>query len=120
ASATNVTVTDTLPAPLTYLSATTSQGSCSEAGGVVTCLLGTMANAGTAAITILTIPGAPGTISNTANVSADQTDPNLANNTSTWNETVVAATSVKLQSFSAHLGQDKSGANRVLLTWKTG
>jgi uncharacterized repeat protein (TIGR01451 family) len=120
ASATNVTVTDTLPSPLTYLSSTATQGSCSEAGGVVTCLLGTMANAGTATISILTLPGAPGMISNTANVAADQTDPNLTNNTSTWNETVVAPTSVKLQSFSAHLSTDKSGASRVLLMWKTG
>ncbi len=120
ASATNVTVTDTLPSPLTYLSSTSTQGSCSEAGGVVTCLLGTMANAGTVTISILTIPGAPGVISNTANVTADQTDPNLTNNTSTWNETVVAPTSVKLQSFSAHLSTDKSGASRVLLMWKTG
>ncbi|MFZ0808925.1 MAG: C25 family cysteine peptidase, partial [Candidatus Sulfotelmatobacter sp.] len=120
ASATNVTVTDTLPSPLTYLSSNTTQGSCSEAGGVVTCLLGTMANAGTATISILAIPGAPGVIANTANVTADQTDPNLTNNTSTWNETVVAPTSVKLQSFSAHLSTDKSGASRVLLMWKTG
>ena len=78
ASATNVTVTDTLPSPLTYLSSNTTQGSCSEAGGVVTCLLGTMANAGTATISILAIPGAPGVIANTANVTADQTDPNLS------------------------------------------
>lgn len=120
ASATNVTVTDTLPSSVTYLNYTASQGSCSEAGGVVTCLLGTMANAGTASITVLTMPGTPGMVSNTANVSADQTDPNLTNNTSTWDETVVAATSVKLQSFSAHLSADRNGASHVLLTWKTG
>ena len=120
ASATNVTVTDTLPSTLTYLSSTTTQGSCSEAGGTVTCLLGTMANAGTATITILTLPTAAGQISNTASVTADQNDSNLNNNSSTWVETVISPTSVKLQSFSAHIGTDKNGASRALLIWKTG
>jgi len=120
ASATNVTVTDTLPSSVTYLSSTSTLGTCSEAGGIVSCLLGTMPNAGTATITILTIPGQPGVISNTATVTADQTDPSLANNTSTQNEVVVAPTRVTLESFSAHYGTDKNGANRVVLTWKTG
>src|SRR4029077_4292204 len=120
ASATNVTVTDTLPSSVTYLSSTSTVGTCSEAGGIVTCLLGTMANAGTATITILTIPGQPGVISNTATITADQTDPNLANNTSTQNEIVVAPTRITLRSFSARYGTDKNGANRVMLNWKTG
>jgi uncharacterized repeat protein (TIGR01451 family) len=120
ASATNVTVTDTLPSVVTYLSSTTTQGSCSEAGGTVTCLLGTMANAGTATITILTIPGTPGVVSNTATVTADQTDPTPANNTSTQTETITYPTKITLQSFTARLGTDKNGSSRVLLTWKTG
>jgi uncharacterized repeat protein (TIGR01451 family) len=120
APATNVTVTDTLPSVVTYLSTSTTQGSCSEAGGTVTCLLGTMANAGTATISILTLPNTPGFASNTATVSADQTDPTPANNTSTQSETITAPTRITLQSFSAHTGTDKNGANRVVLTWKTG
>ena len=120
ASATNVTVTDTLPSVVTYLSISTTQGSCSEAGGTVVCLLGTMANAGTATISILTIPNAAGVVSNTATVTADQTDSNLANNTSTQSETITAPTRITLQSFSAHSGSDKNGANRMVLTWKTG
>ncbi len=120
ASATNVTVTDTLPSVVTYLSTSTTQGSCSEAGGTVTCLLGTMANAVTATISILTIPEQPGIVTNTATVAADQTDPNPTNNTSTQTETITAPTRIALQSFSAHMGTDKNGASRVVLTWKTG
>jgi len=120
ATATTVTVADTLPSSLTYLSSTTTQGTCSEAGGTVTCLLGSMANAVTATITILTIPEQPGVVSNTATVTADQTDPNLTNNSSTWSETVTAPTSIKLQSFSAYSGTDQNGTSRVILTWKTG
>ena len=121
APATNVTVTDTLPSTVTYLQSTTTQGSCSEAGGSVTCLLGTMANGASATVTILTIPGQPGVISNTATVfSPDQTDPNTSNNSSTQNEVVVAPTKITLRSFSAQYGNDKNGASRVVLTWKTG
>ena len=119
ASATTVNVQDTLPSTATYLSSTSTQGTCSEAGGVVTCQLGTMANAGTATVTILTLPVQPGIISNTATVTADQTDPVPSNNSSTINVTVVAPTRVTLKSFSAHFGNDKNGANRVVLTWKT-
>jgi uncharacterized repeat protein (TIGR01451 family) len=119
ADATNVTVTDTLPSVMTYLSANTTQGSCSEAGGTVTCLLGTVTSTSTATVSILTIPGIPGVFSNTATVSADQTDSNLANNSSTQSEMVIAATSITLTSFSAHAGADKSGATRVALSWKT-
>ena len=54
ASATNVTVMDSVPSVMTYESSSSTQGSCSEAGGTVTCLLGTMPNGGTATISILT------------------------------------------------------------------
>jgi uncharacterized repeat protein (TIGR01451 family) len=123
ASATTVQVMDTLPSSLTYLSSTvtpSTQGTCSEAGGSVTCQLGTMANLATATISILTIPEQSGMISNTATVTADQTDPNPSNNSSTWLETVTAPTQITLQSFSAYSGTDKNGASRVILTWKTG
>jgi len=120
ASATNVTVTDTLPSSVTYLASTSTQGACSEAGATVTCLLGTMANAGTATISILTIPGTPGVITNTATVDADQNDPNQINNTSSASVTVVAPTRITLLSFAAHYGTDKTGTQRVVLAWKTG
>ena len=120
ASATNVTVTDPLPSAVTFLSATTTAGTCSEAGGTVTCLLGTMANAGTATVTILTLAGMPGVIVNIATVSADQTDPNLLNNISAQTETITNSTRIQLQSFAARTIPDKTGANRVVLFWKTG
>jgi uncharacterized repeat protein (TIGR01451 family) len=120
ASATNVTVTDPLPSGVTYLSATSTIGTCSQAGGTVTCLLGTMANAATATVTIVTLAGSPGVASNTASVTADQTDPILTNNSSTQSETINAPTNIRLQSFAARLGKDKTGANRTVLFWKTG
>ena len=120
APATNVMVTDPLPSDFTFLSANTTAGTCSEAGGTVTCSLGTMANAANATVTILTLTGAPGTATNTATVSANETDPNPNNNTSTQTEIITAATSIRLESFAVQFGKDKTGTNRVVLLWKTG
>ena len=117
ASATDVTVTDPLPSDVMYLQAITTAGTCSQANGTVTCQLGTMANGATATVTILTLAGAPGVAVNTASVIDDQmTSPN----TSTQTETITAATSVKLRSFTAQLVKDKSGAEHAVLVWKTG
>jgi uncharacterized repeat protein (TIGR01451 family) len=120
ASATDVIVTDPLPSSVTYLSATTTAGTCSEAGGTVTCLLGTMANAATATVTIVTLAGTQGQASNTATVSADQTDPVPTNNSSTQTESITAPTSIRLQAFAARMSKDETGAVRAILFWKTG
>jgi uncharacterized repeat protein (TIGR01451 family) len=120
ASATTVIVTDTLPSVMTYLASTTTTGTCSEAGGSVTCQLGTIANAGTATITITVVAGTPGVVSNTATVTADQIDPTPANNSSTQTETIVAPTSIMLTAFSARIVTDKTGAAHTMLSWKSG
>ena len=79
-SAPSVQLTDTLPAGVTFTSATPSQGTCSQASGTVTCALGTIANGGTATVTIVVAPQSQGSITNTASVSSSATDVNLANN----------------------------------------
>ena len=80
--ATGVTVTDTLPASVTFISATPSQGVCSEYCGVVTCNLGELAATSLATVTIVVIPVSPGVIYNTAQASANENDANPSNNTS--------------------------------------
>jgi uncharacterized repeat protein (TIGR01451 family) len=120
ASATNVTVIDPLPSQVNFLQVNSTIGTCSQADGTVTCLLGTMANAATATITILTLPVTEGTATNTATVSADQTDPVPANNSSTQTEYITYPTSIHLHSFVARVVKDKTGANRTVLLWKTG
>lgn len=116
ATATNVTVMDAVPTSETYLSSTTTQGTCSEANGTVTCLVGTMANGATVTITVLVIPNQAGQISNTATVTATQ-DPTTGS--STWVETVTQPTRIMLRSFTGYVSTDKSGANHVALLWKT-
>jgi len=87
-SATGVTATDTLPAELTYDSATPSQGTCSEAGGTITCDLGTLADVGTATIAITDTTGATGTVTNEASVTSSEGDPNATNNSASAQTTV--------------------------------
>src|SRR5262249_42434298 len=49
-AATSVTVTDTLPSGVTYKTAATTQGTCAQTAGTVTCNLGTLASGGSASV----------------------------------------------------------------------
>ncbi len=82
-TAKSVTVSHQLSSSVVFVSANSSQGNCSQAGGLVTANLGTMAVGATATITVVVIPTVQGTISSTANVTSSQTDPDLSNNSAT-------------------------------------
>jgi uncharacterized repeat protein (TIGR01451 family) len=77
--ATNVVVTDHLPARSTFVSATASQGSCTGSGPV-SCALGTVGAGATAQITVVVQPTAAGYITTRAAVKAQELDPFRANN----------------------------------------
>ncbi|HEY7427204.1 MAG TPA: DUF11 domain-containing protein [Gemmataceae bacterium] len=81
AAATGVVATDTLPAGVMFLSATPSQGSFDPGSGHWT--IGTLANGATATLQITGMVAAIGPITNAASVTADEIDPDLANNSST-------------------------------------
>jgi virginiamycin B lyase len=87
-TANGVTMTDSLLATLTFVSAAASQGSCS--GTVtVTCNLGSLSNGSSATVTIVVTPSQPGGISNTATVAANEHDPDTSNNSATQVTTIV-------------------------------
>jgi uncharacterized delta-60 repeat protein/uncharacterized repeat protein (TIGR01451 family) len=92
-AASGVTVTDQLPPSVTFVSATPSQGSCSESGGIVTCSLGTLGNGAAATVNIVVKPTTAGTITNTASVTAFDQDPNQGNNADSENTSVCRITS---------------------------
>jgi hypothetical protein len=71
--------TDRLPARSTFVSATSSQGSCTGTGPVA-CALGTLAAGATAQITVVVQPTAVGYITTRATAKADQLDPYRGNN----------------------------------------
>jgi uncharacterized repeat protein (TIGR01451 family) len=91
ADATGVTVTDQLPDGVTFNSASSSQGSCSQSGGMVTCDLGTLADGASATVTIKVTPQSPGEITNSASVESNEDDPAPGNNSDTEATTVNAA-----------------------------
>ena len=88
--ATGVTVSDPLPTSLTFVSATTSQGTFSYNNGTLTASLGSLADGASANVNVVTTvaASATGTVTNTATISGDQTDPYLANNTSSVTTTI--------------------------------
>jgi uncharacterized repeat protein (TIGR01451 family) len=87
--ASGVTLADTLPTNTSFKSAGTSQGSCSSSSGAVNCSLGGLANGASAKVTIVVVPKAKGTITNTASAhAASPPDPNGANNTASATVTV--------------------------------
>jgi uncharacterized repeat protein (TIGR01451 family) len=81
-SATGVSLNDALPAGATFVSATSSQGTCSGTGPV-TCSVGNLSSGASATITIVIKPPAVKTITNTASASCSETDSNPSNNTAT-------------------------------------
>ncbi|MCO6458200.1 MAG: DUF11 domain-containing protein [Pirellulaceae bacterium] len=89
-TATGVTVVDTLPAGVSFQSATASQGSFSEAAGVVTFDVGTLADGATATLSVVVTvnAGTVGTITNTAQVTSNELDENPNNNTASEPTTV--------------------------------
>jgi uncharacterized repeat protein (TIGR01451 family) len=78
----NVTFTDPLPAGVTFVSVTTSQGTCTG-GTTVTCNLGNFPAAGTASIEIVVRTGGAAILTNTASISSTSPDPLPANNVAT-------------------------------------
>ena len=89
--ATGVTVTDTLPAGATVISATPTQGqACTVAGQSVSCALGGL-QAGASAQVVLIVKlaaGASASLVNSAAVGGEQPDPDPSNNTDAVTTTI--------------------------------
>lgn len=82
-SATNVVVTHQLPQGMIFISATNSQGTWSQAGGIVTCSFGIVRAGNRATLRVVVLPVIAGTFPSTASAISAQTDPNPANSSAT-------------------------------------
>jgi len=92
--ATGVVLTDTLPAGVTFVTAT---GGVRPVNGVLTFPLGTPSSSGGSdAVNITVIPTAAGRLTNTARVASALADPNLANNSAAQFTTVHPAATADL------------------------
>jgi uncharacterized repeat protein (TIGR01451 family) len=92
-AALGVTVVDQLPASMSFVSATPTQGSCAESGGTVTCNLGSIANGGSASVDIVVNPTTAGTVTNSASVASSSADPNGQNNSDSESTAICRITS---------------------------
>ena len=96
-SASSVTVTDPLPAGVTFVSASGTGWTCGQAAGTVTCTIPTLAVGAANPITIAaTAPSVPGTITNTATVSSGTTDSNPLNDSSTAVATITPVSDLSI------------------------
>jgi uncharacterized repeat protein (TIGR01451 family) len=87
---TGVRVTDPMAQGLTLVAAKPSQGSCSTAGGQVTCDLGTLKADGSAQVLVTAHVGSTlGNVTNTACVSGDKKDPDSKGNCASSTITIV-------------------------------
>ncbi|HEY6168161.1 MAG TPA: Calx-beta domain-containing protein, partial [Verrucomicrobiae bacterium] len=80
ATATGVTITNPLPPNSIFVSAASSQGTCTNLGSAVVCALGTLGNGAAATMNVTVRPTLPGLVTNTASGLALQPDHALANN----------------------------------------
>ena len=88
AEATNVTLTDTLPAGVTFVSATSG---ATPVKGVLTLSIGNLAAGASASVTVVLTATAAGTLTNQASVNGNQTDPTPSDDSITQLTTVPAA-----------------------------
>jgi uncharacterized repeat protein (TIGR01451 family) len=79
---TGVAVSDPMPAGNTFVSATTTQGSCTG-GAILNCNIGNMAAGASVTITLVTTPSTVGAQVNTANVVGNRPETNTTNNSAT-------------------------------------
>jgi uncharacterized repeat protein (TIGR01451 family) len=79
-TATGTTLTNVLPAGVTFLSAQASQGSPTQSLGIVTCDLGTLPPASVATMTIQVRADIAGTLSNFVAIARNEPDPSPFNN----------------------------------------
>lgn len=78
--ATGVTVSNMLPAGVTLVSVSPSQGTYSTNAGVLTCKLGNLTTNGTAFVNVTVKPTITGSITNAVYVADNEFEDNLANN----------------------------------------
>jgi uncharacterized repeat protein (TIGR01451 family) len=81
-TATGVKITDPMPAGNAFVSATTTQGTCTG-GAILNCTIGTMTAGQSVTITLITTPSVVGPQTNTAAVSGDRPETNTGNNQAT-------------------------------------
>ena len=94
---TGVSMSNNLPATLSFASAGSSQGTVNYSAGVVTADLGSLNPGDSAVVTITCLTTTAGSITDTVSVACSQFEPNLANNTATEITAVIDPVIITIQ-----------------------
>lgn len=78
--ATSFILKDALPSGVTFVSSSSTQGSCSQSSLVITCPLDKLVSGDSITVTVIVVPNSAGTATSSANVSAMELDPVTTNN----------------------------------------
>jgi uncharacterized repeat protein (TIGR01451 family) len=76
-----VTLTDTLPTGANFVSASSTNGPCTLANGVLTCDIGVLTNNTGFTVSIVVVPPSEAVLNNTATISSVESDLNPGDNT---------------------------------------
>jgi len=95
-TAANVVVSNFLAAGVSFLSASSTHGTCGVTNDAVICVVDSLPNGASVTMTVTVSPSAPGSITTSATVSHADTDPDTSNNSATTSFTVVPAPNVSI------------------------
>ena len=107
-TATGVTLTESLPAGVNFVSANLSQGTFSTNGGIVICNLGLLGNNAGAIVTIVVAPATAGNFTNTVSVASGGVDFNPGND-----QAIALATAVPAPPINNHFSSAQSISGEV-------
>jgi uncharacterized repeat protein (TIGR01451 family) len=103
ADASGLVLTDTLPAGVDFVSATSPAGSCSHLAGVVTCSFASINAGGSAIVTIVVVPTGAATLANQATVTSSTFDFVTGNNSASASVVVLDPPVITVQPLSQTL-----------------
>src|SRR5262249_55648541 len=95
-SATGVTFTNVLPAGSIFVSAKSSQGTCTQSNGIVICNVGSMTGGSTVTVTVVSVVTNAGPVQQQASVTKNEPDLHPSNNQVSFSETIYSAPSVNV------------------------
>ena len=110
-NATNVVLINTLPSTVNFVSLASNEGNCTEANLVVTCNISNLVSGDALVATISVVPTTPGTIVDSATVTATETDTNTGNNTATHSTAVAPLFNLTITIFGTGSGAISDGFN---------
>jgi uncharacterized repeat protein (TIGR01451 family) len=108
-NATNVVLTNTLPSTVNFVSVASNEGTCTEANLVVICNISKLVSGDTLVATIAVVPTTPGTITNSATATANESDPNTGNNTASHSTVVDPLFNLNISIFGSGTGTVSAG-----------